>query len=59
MFTYAPPGFIRIDMEVESEYFVLAVADSGIGIPRAEFGSVFEKFHRSDNTSSRSIEGTG
>jgi hypothetical protein len=40
--------------------FVLEISDTGVGIPRAELGKIFEKFHRAKNASSgRRIEGTG
>ena len=37
----------------------IAVADQGIGIERREHHRVFEKFYRSDDRLSRSIEGSG
>jgi two-component system phosphate regulon sensor histidine kinase PhoR len=37
----------------------IAVADQGIGIQRHEHHRVFEKFYRSDDRLSRSIEGSG
>ena len=37
----------------------IAVADQGIGIERSEHHRVFEKFYRSDDRLSRSIEGSG
>jgi two-component system phosphate regulon sensor histidine kinase PhoR len=37
----------------------IAVEDEGIGIARAEHHRVFEKFYRSDDRLSRSIEGSG
>ena len=37
----------------------IAVADQGIGIERHEHHRVFEKFYRSDDRLSRSIEGSG
>jgi len=37
----------------------LTVADSGVGIPRAELPRVFERFHRIENQRSRTFEGSG
>jgi signal transduction histidine kinase len=42
-----------------SNRFVLEIQDTGVGIPRAELGSVFDKFHRASSVQGRSIEGTG
>lgn len=40
------------------DWAVLAVRDQGIGIPAAEFGRIFERFHRGTNVAGR-ITGTG
>ena len=38
---------------------VLTVADTGIGIPQAEQGRIFERFYRVDAARSREAGGTG
>ena len=38
---------------------VLRVADSGIGIPKADQERIFERFYRVDKSHSREIGGTG
>jgi signal transduction histidine kinase len=35
------------------------VTDSGIGIPRAELGQVFDRFARGSNAKAASLPGTG
>ena len=37
----------------------LAVSDTGVGIPRAELGKLFERFHRVSGAQLRSHEGSG
>jgi PAS domain S-box-containing protein len=38
---------------------VVAISDTGIGIPAAHIPLIFEKFHRSDDELTAAIEGTG
>jgi signal transduction histidine kinase len=58
---YTVEGWVRIGAHVDGDRFVLEVSDSGIGIPRAELRSVFDKFHRTSSVhgQGRTIEGTG
>jgi heavy metal sensor kinase len=37
----------------------IAVKDTGIGIPKSDLDSIFERFHRTDRTRSREIPGAG
>jgi PAS domain S-box-containing protein len=52
-------GSIRIAVRGEGSQAVLTVADTGIGIPEQEMPRLFERFHRIENTRSRSNEGSG
>ena len=52
-------GSIRIAVRAESGQAVVTVADTGIGIPEQEIPRLFERFHRIENTRSRSNEGSG
>jgi signal transduction histidine kinase len=46
---YTPPeGQIRISLETDSDFLVLQVADTGIGIPQKDQPYIFDKFYRSD-----------
>lgn len=42
-----------------TDYFVLEVKDSGLGIPKEDLLHIFDKFYQVDNTSSRLGDGTG
>ena len=42
-----------------SDHAVLAVTDSGVGIPEAELPRLFDRFHRVKGAKSRTHEGTG
>jgi two-component system phosphate regulon sensor histidine kinase PhoR len=57
---YSPDGGdILITLEVGRRMLELAVCDNGVGIPEDHLTSIFEKFHRVDNTATREIYGTG
>jgi PAS domain S-box-containing protein len=52
-------GSIRVAVRAERGQAVVTVADTGIGIPEQEMPRLFERFHRIENTRSRSNEGSG
>jgi DNA-binding response OmpR family regulator/anti-sigma regulatory factor (Ser/Thr protein kinase) len=52
-------GSITVSLTSESGRLVLAVADTGVGIPAGELGRIFDRFHQVGGTSGRSREGTG
>ena len=54
-----PQGTVQIRLTAEAGQAVLAVADTGIGIPAEEQARVFERFYRVDKSHSRTIGGTG
>ena len=41
------------------DWLYLAVADSGVGIPEAKLGSVFDRFSQADGSYARQFEGAG
>jgi signal transduction histidine kinase/DNA-binding response OmpR family regulator/HPt (histidine-containing phosphotransfer) domain-containing protein len=60
-FTDAGHVLVRVDYEANAEppCFVIAVEDTGPGIPEDEQARVFEKFHQVDGSSTRAYMGTG
>jgi len=57
---YTPAGGrIRVQTRVEGSEVVISIADTGIGIPRAEQDRIFERFYRADAARSRESGGTG
>ena len=52
-------GSIRVAVRAEGGDAVVTVADTGIGVPADEMPRLFERFHRVENTRSRSNEGSG
>ena len=57
---YTPEdGKIEISIEKKERTFILTVEDTGIGIPRKEQSSIFEKFTRASNAKLAKTEGTG
>ncbi len=54
-----PGGSVNVTVINTSEYAVLTVHDTGIGIPESEQERVFERFYRVDKSHSKSMGGTG
>ena len=54
-----PGGSVTVSVERAEREVLLRVADTGIGIPEADQGRVFERFFRVDKSHSRQIGGTG
>ena len=54
-----PGGEVELELRREGKNAVLTVADTGIGIPEADIGSVFERFYRVDKARSRASGGSG
>ncbi|MGD0558055.1 MAG: SpoIIE family protein phosphatase [Streptosporangiaceae bacterium] len=52
-------GSIHVAVRAEGGQAVVTVADTGIGVPAREMPRLFERFHRIENTRSRSNEGSG
>ncbi len=57
---YTPPGGeVRVGIAADAEHVQLTVSDTGVGIPEADLGRVFERFYRVDKARSRELGGTG
>ena len=54
-----PGGTVEISVSNTPEGPVLTVADTGIGIPEAHRGRIFERFYRVDKSHSKAVGGTG
>jgi PAS domain S-box-containing protein len=54
-----PEGTITLRAARDADELVIAVADTGIGIPEAEQGRLFERFFRSTTARDQAIQGTG
>jgi signal transduction histidine kinase len=58
-FKYTLEGTITLTLRPESDFIVLTVEDTGVGIPEQELPRMFERFHRIQNSAGRTYEGTG
>jgi two-component system, OmpR family, Ni(II)-sensor and/or redox sensor kinase NrsS len=57
---YTPPGgSVLVSLDIRDHRAIIAVKDTGIGIPTAEQSRIFERFYRVDSDRSRKTGGTG
>lgn len=54
-----PGGRVWVDVRQAADHVELCVKDTGIGIPVAEQGRIFERFYRVDKSHSKAVGGTG
>jgi PAS domain S-box-containing protein len=52
-------GRVEVTLRREGEQVVLAVADTGIGVPAADRERIFERFYRTAIATRQAIQGTG
>ncbi|MBD8620777.1 tetratricopeptide repeat protein [Sphingomonas sp. CFBP 13728] len=56
---FTPEGSVTLATHVDDETLVIAVTDTGIGIPTDQFDAIFEPFHQVDGGTTRQFAGTG
>lgn len=57
---YSRPGTsINVSLDVEGNYIIFKIKDTGIGVPRAEQKQLFSKFYRASNARKHRPDGTG
>ncbi len=56
---YTPQGSITISLSSTASQNVIAIADTGIGIPSEDLTHIFDRFYRVDPARSRSAGGSG
>ncbi len=60
---FTAAGQVAVDVRVEpvagAPFVFIAVRDTGIGVPRAAFNSIFEPFRQLDTSTTRQFGGTG
>jgi heavy metal sensor kinase len=58
-FTYAPDSRVTIQGRMDGDSVIMAVTDTGPGIPSAHLPHLFERFYRADKARSRANGGSG
>jgi signal transduction histidine kinase len=58
-FKYTSRGSITVAVQESKGTVRISVTDTGVGIPEDQLGLIFDRFHRVENNSVRSQEGTG
>jgi PAS domain S-box-containing protein len=56
---YTNEGHVVVRLTGDANIIQVQIQDSGIGIPAEDIGHLFQKFYRVDNSSTRTIGGTG
>jgi signal transduction histidine kinase len=57
---YTPtPGTISVSLRREEQMAVVAITDTGVGIPAEDIPFIFERFYRVDKSRSRAEGGSG
>lgn len=54
-----PPGRVTLRTALNASFVLFEVTDTGIGIPQARLGEIFEPFHQLDGSANRKYSGTG
>lgn len=54
-----PGGYVQIFVDIDHQFIVFTIEDSGMGIPEEAIGHIYERFYRVDKSHSREIGGTG
>lgn len=52
-------GLVSVEVKDDSDFAILSVSDTGIGIPKEHQDRIFERFYRVDKSHSKEIGGTG
>lgn len=53
------PGRVTVSVTRQNNHVIVAVSDTGIGIPRQEWDRIFERFYQVDRDLTRKIGGSG
>lgn len=51
--------YTSVDAETGQKVITISIADTGIGIAKENLGRIFESFQQVDNSTTRTVEGTG
>lgn len=54
-----PLGWVKVSARQQEDHVVVAVEDSGIGIPPGEESKIFDRFYRVQSPETQNVQGTG
>ena len=56
---FTKEGFVKISAEEKDKMVLISVSDTGIGIPKEKYASIFRSFEQADGSTAREFGGTG
>jgi signal transduction histidine kinase len=56
---FTDSGYIRLEVDFNSNNLIFSVKDTGIGIPENKINSIFDRFYQVNQTNNEPVQGSG